>query len=45
MYAWNVFVHSVSRDNTWRSALRALRGRPIAVARRGGAYVVDPDFK
>jgi hypothetical protein len=45
MYTWNVFVHWVSRDITWRSALRALCERPIAVACHGGAYVVDPDFE
>jgi hypothetical protein len=45
MYASNALVHWVSRDITWRSALRALRERPIAVAGRGGAYVVDPDFE
>lgn len=45
MYAWNVLVLLMSRKITWSSALGSLRERPIAVAGRGGSYVLDPDFE
>lgn len=45
MYAWNVLALLVSHKVTWRIATHALRERPIAVAGRGGSYVLDPDFE
>lgn len=45
MYARNVMALLVSHEITWRSAIGALRERPIAVAGRGGSYVLDPDFE
>lgn len=45
MYAWNVLAVLVPRKITWRSAIGALRERPVAVAGRGGSHALDPDFE
>lgn len=43
-YAWNLAVLLAGRHITWRTALHALRQRPVALAGREGSHVVDPDF-
>lgn len=44
MYVVNLLRLVLARRIHPRTAWRALQERPIAVAGRGGSYVVDPDF-
>lgn len=45
MYFWNVAQLFAERAITWQTAIHALRNRPIAVAGKGGSYIVDPAFE
>lgn len=45
MYLLNVLQLWVTRKITFQTVLHALECRPIAVAGRGGSYIVDPDFQ
>jgi len=44
MYVVNLLRLVLARRIQLRTAWRALQERPIAVAGRGGSYVVDPAF-
>jgi hypothetical protein len=43
-YAFNVGRLLLRRRITWQTFKYSLRARPIAVAGRGGGYIVDPEF-
>ncbi|MDU4254587.1 hypothetical protein [Pseudomonas sp.] len=43
-YVLSVAKHYLNGCLTTRDAIYALRKRPIAVASKGGTWVIDPDF-
>ena len=45
MYAFNVLMLVLERKITMLTAIYAAKERPIAVAGRGGSYIVDPTFE
>lgn len=44
MYFFNIVSLLIEGKIGWRTAAYALRERPIAVAGRRAAYIVDPSF-
>lgn len=45
MYAFNVLMLVLERKITMLTAIYAAKERPIALAGRGGSYIVDPTFE
>ena len=43
-YAFNVVSLWATRKISFQTVLYALREKPIAVAGRGGGYIVEPSF-
>ncbi len=44
-YTWNAACYLLRRRIRFRTFVMALRERPIAVAGKGGSYILDPDFE